>query len=263
MDLESNLRNCSNGFVHDPSPVVLGIWGTVLSLLTITAIIGNGVVIGTLVRTWNTAGGKPGNLLAFVLACCDLLHSTINTVFILVVAATPCVHPVVMKIQFGLLVLLGGGSNMSLCVISLNRYYVVAKPSTSDKTSRRRLKKFLVFAWGLVLSTAFLCMVLFDVGRRRSLLPTKIPTGVSMLIALCLLVILPIFIMMVTYLRLFRLVKMRCRPAAIGSRPVSLFSHLAITEYNIPLFIEQFGIPDFTPLKTTVFKSFGNLKIQI
>ena len=216
----SPLSNCSDDAIPDvmnPTPVLLAIWGSILCLLTIIAILGNGVVIGTLLRTWNTAGSKPGNLLAFVLACCDLCHSTINTVFILIIAATPCVNPVAMKLQFGLLVLLGGGSNMTLCVISLNRYFVVAKPNTNDKTSRQRLKKFLLLAWGLVFAVTFLCIVLFDVGRISNRHQDKVPTGASMLIALCLMVILPIIIMTITYLRLFRLVKMRCRPAAMDT----------------------------------------------
>ena len=93
-----------------------------------------------------------------------------------------------MKLQFSLLVLLGGGSNMTLCVISLNRYFVVAKPNTDEKTSRQRLKKFLLLAWGLglVLTVTFLCIVLSDVGRSSNNHQDKVPTGASMLLALCL-----------------------------------------------------------------------------
>ncbi|XP_072043338.1 5-hydroxytryptamine receptor 1B-like [Amphiura filiformis] len=58
-----------------------------------------------------------------------------------------------------------------------------------------------------------------------------------MMVALCLLVILPILIMTVTYLRLFRLVKMRCQPAAIGARS----GHCGATEMSNATGSQQTG----------------------
>ena len=212
-------------FSDNATTAILSIWGIILSILMIIAILGNGVVIGTLVRTWSTAGTKPGNLLALVLSFWDLLHSTVNTVFVLAIASRSCVAPGVMRVHFGLLVLLAGGSNMTLCVISMNRYHMVSQPNSIDASSRRRVKKFLIIAFGVSSVTAFLCMLTYDMGWNRDTPDRrKVPKSVPMLIAVCFMVLLPIAIMTVTYLRLFRLVKMRCRPQAMCSnRTVSKY----------------------------------------
>lgn len=201
------------------TPAVV-VWCVLLVILAVISIVGNVVVLGTLWHAWTNVGAKPGNFLAFMLAVADLLNTVINLPMVIIGVNYSQWHgstPLRMT-HFFFLILLSGTSNMMLCVISINRYAVVAKPNTSEKVGRLRARNLALYASCHALGAAVVSIITWGVldstGSGQSHL--NVPPYPSQVMSYVLVVGVPMVVMTVTYVRLFKRVKMRLR--AVGAK---------------------------------------------
>ena len=206
------------------SPITV-VWCVVLVVLALVSLVGNVVVLGTLWHAWTSVGTKPGNFLAFMLAVADLLNTVVNMPLVIVGVNNRQWHdakPLQMT-HFFSLILLSGASNMMLCVISINRYAVVAKPNTGEKVGRLRARNLALYAWCHSLGAAVVSTIIWAVldGTNAKYLGSvqphrNAPPYPCQLVSYSSVVLVPMVIMTVTYARLFKRVKMRLR--AVGAK---------------------------------------------
>ncbi|XP_071797260.1 D(1B) dopamine receptor-like [Asterias amurensis] len=218
---------------HGTPPAVV-VWCVLLVILAVTSVIGNVLVLGTLWHAWTNVGTKPGNFLAFMLAVADLLNTLINLPLVIVgvINSQWALHdntPLRMA-HFFFLILLSGTSNMMLCVISINRYAVVAKPNTSEKVGRTRARNLTLYAWCHALGTAVVSIAIWGVMDSTGVGSSHhfVPPFPSQVVSYALAVGAPMAVMTVTYVRLFKRVKMRLR--AVGAKKCNVActeSHMA------------------------------------
>ncbi|XP_022089415.1 D(1A) dopamine receptor-like [Acanthaster planci] len=216
------------GQLEERSVAAIAVCCVFLTVLGLASVIGNVVVLGTLRYAWDSVGAKPGNFLAFMLAVADLLNTLINLPVVLVGVVHGEWHTVELNMaHFFFLILLSGASNIILCVIAINRYAVVAKPNTNEKVGRRRARNLSFFAWGYALAAAVISIVTWAIAKEtnnssesKEQIYQQIPPLVSQIIGYALVVLAPMSTMTVTYVRLFRRVKMRVR--AVGAKKCTL-----------------------------------------
>ncbi|XP_038064319.1 D(1A) dopamine receptor-like [Patiria miniata] len=214
----------------DTSPIMIVVFCVILAVLGLASVLGNVVVLGTLRHAWATVGAKPGNFLAFMLAVADLLNTLINLPMVVAGVFYGKWHVVDLSMaHFFFLILLSGASNMLLCVIAINRYAVVSKPNTSEKVGRRRAQNLSIYAWSHALAAAVISIIIWGVLEKTESvylnndnrdLHQQIPPFASQIVSYTLVVAAPMATMTVTYMRLFRRVKMRIR--AVGAKRCNL-----------------------------------------
>ena len=192
-----------------------------LAVIFVGALFGNFIVIGTLKRSWHNTVSKTGNYLVFLLALSDFLNALLNMPFICVsiIAQDWIFPPVFCKISGFFLTFLTTTSNNLLCMISLNRYYMVLAPNVHERISKRRSHRMGLYSWvhGFVIALSIVVgwgKYGFEQGVDIACIPHWDTSAKSLsnmfFVWLCAFVI-PISIMVITYFRLFRLVRMRSR----------------------------------------------------
>lgn len=195
------------------------VFGSVLVAICITTLVGNGLVIAALLKSWHNTVTKPGNYLALHLALADVLNGllTMAPCCVSFFATDWLFGDTMCKVSGFLLIFFTTSSNSFLSMISLNRYYRVKNPSVRGAALRRRAFFMTIVCWvsGLVTAMASAsswtrivfvpgfdvnCMVVWDSSAKGL---------INMTFICSLLFCVPFSVMTVTYVQIFGLVRGR------------------------------------------------------
>ncbi len=197
-----------------------------LGLICLTAILGNTIVIVTLLRSWQNTVSKTANFLVLLLAILDLINAifVMPLSFVTIVSRTWLLGRIMCKISGFIFTLTTTTTNNLLSMISLNRFYCIDRPNVHEQLVRKRTRRMTFYSLTLGIITAVSVAIPwgnidFTHGIDIMCLPhfTRDAKGLTnFLFVWTLSFIIPIVLMIVTYIRVARIVQQRARRITPG-----------------------------------------------
>lgn len=188
-------------------------------IMFIFSVFGNIVVIGTMSSTWYNTVNKTSNHLVFLLSILDLFNSFFNMPFAFATSILDdwVFGDTICRLQGILFVFLTSCANNVLCMISMNRLFLIQNPNINKRIARLRSKKMMAycFANGAVIVSCFL-LPWGSIGFQKEVDIICVPMWQSNALSLVVMTFvwtlsyfLPLAIMVVSYCKICLIIKAR------------------------------------------------------